>query len=280
MGPLALVDGWGADHAAVAVVDGAGGIHRHGPIDWVTRIASVAKLLTTYALLVAVEERAVGLDDLVGPPGATLRHLLSHAAGYGFDGPEPVAPVGARRIYSNTGIEVAAGHLESATGVPFPIYLSEAVLDPLGMHATELRGSPAHAVWSSVTDLLAFVGELRSPQLLAAETLTEAVSVQFPGLAGILPGVGRFDPLDWGLGFERNFGRPGHWAGGGHRRQTFGHFGGAGTFLWVDPSDGCAAVCLTDRGFGAWAMSAWPRFHEDLLRFLRSGSNVVDTEPA
>jgi CubicO group peptidase (beta-lactamase class C family) len=75
-----------------------------------------------------------------------------------------------------------------------------------------------------------------------------------------MPGVGRFDPLDWGLGFERNFGRPRHWAGETVSPSAFGHFGGSGTFLWVDPAAGVACVCLTDREFGEWAQKVWPQF--------------------
>ena len=75
-----------------------------------------------------------------------------------------------------------------------------------------------------------------------------------------MPGVGRFDPCDWGLGFERNFGRPGHWAGQTVSARTGGHFGGAGTFLWVDPVRELACVALTGRDFGPWAMEAWPPF--------------------
>jgi CubicO group peptidase (beta-lactamase class C family) len=66
--------------------------------------------------------------------------------------------------------------------------------------------------------------------------------------------------LDWGLGFERNFSRPGHWAGTRLSVATFGHFGGAGTFLWVDPVARLGCVCLTDREFGPWSLAAWPPF--------------------
>ena len=44
----------------------------------------------------------------VGQPGCTLRHLLAHAGGYPFDGAEPIARPARARIYSNTGIELAA----------------------------------------------------------------------------------------------------------------------------------------------------------------------------
>jgi CubicO group peptidase (beta-lactamase class C family) len=257
--PLEALDGWEVPHAGARVVRADGVQAAHGSTDVRLRIASVSKLLTTYALLVAVEEGAVELDDPAGPPGATLRHLLAHAAGYGFGSDAAVlAEPGARRIYSNRGIEEAASHLERAAGLPFSTYLGEAVLEPLGMSATDPDGSPAFGLHSTVDDLARFVAELLAPRLIAAETLVAAMQVQFPGLPGVVPGVGRFDPCDWGLGFERNFGRPGHWAGTAVSHRTAGHFGGSGSFLWVDPAHQVGAVCLTGRDFGPWALAAWP----------------------
>jgi CubicO group peptidase (beta-lactamase class C family) len=260
-GAFELLGAWDVPHVAAAVVPHDGEVRTHGDVRRVFRVASVSKLLTGYAVMIGVEEGAVTLEDEAGPPGSTLRHLLSHAAGYGFDSDaRVVAAPGTRRIYSNRGIEEAAAHLEAAAGVPFADYLGEAVLEPLGLGRTELRGSPAHALNSTVEDLVAFVRDLQAPALLDRATVAEMTAVQFPGLAGVLPGVGRFDPLDWGLTFERNFGRPGHWAGESPSRMAFGHFGGAGTFLWVDPVAGVAAVVLTDREFGPWALEVWPPF--------------------
>ena len=53
--------------------------------------ASVTKLLTGLTFLVALEEGTVDLDEPAGPPGSTLRHLLSHASGLPLDGAEPIA---------------------------------------------------------------------------------------------------------------------------------------------------------------------------------------------
>ena len=89
-------------------------------MDAVLRIASVTKLLTAYAALVAVEEGTIALDDPVGQPGATVRHLLAHAGGYGFDGQAPILAPGRRRIYSNTGIELLAAHVEARAAPPLP----------------------------------------------------------------------------------------------------------------------------------------------------------------
>ena len=263
MTALALIDSWGAKwqvpHAGAAVV-GANGVHQaRGETDRPARIASVSKLLSVYALLIGVEEGAVDLDEAAGPPGSTLRHLVSHTSGYGFESDAAgIAPPGTRRIYSNRGIEEAAALLERASGMPFAQYLREAVLQPLGMTSTDPSGSPAFGIRSTVADLAIFAAEVLAPKLLDAQTLAEAFAVQFPGLAGIVPGVGRFDPCDWGLGFERNFARPGHWAGQAVSPDTGGHFGGAGSFVWADRSRGLACVCLTGRDFGPWAMQAWP----------------------
>jgi CubicO group peptidase (beta-lactamase class C family) len=257
---------WPVPNVAAAVLTAAGIQESAGDLDRRFGLASVTKPLTAYAVMIGVEEEALGLDDPAGPPGATVRHLLAHAAGYAFESGSPViAPPGTRRIYSNQGIEVLAQHFVQVTGIAFAEYVAEAVLDPLGMTATDVSGSPAAGAVSTVRDLVAFAAELQAPRLLAAQTLELVRQVHFPGLSGVMPGVGRFDPLDWGLGVERNFGRPRHWAGTSPSPDTFGHFGGAGTFLWVDPRAGVATVCLTDRPFDEWGLKAWPPLCEAIL---------------
>jgi CubicO group peptidase (beta-lactamase class C family) len=256
---LAMIDSWPVPHAAVQLIGPAGVLASRGAVTRPGRIASVSKLLSVYAIMIGVTEGAVELDQPVGPPGATLRHLLAHAAGYGFESDAGVvARPATRRIYSNRGIEEAAACLQRGAGVPFADYLREAVLDPLGMTVTSPDGSPAHGFTSTVADLCRFAAELLAPRLLDLSTLAEMTEVQFPGLVGVIPGLGRFDPCDWGLGFERNFGRPGHWTGESLSKASFGHFGGAGSFLWVDPIRGLACTCLTGREFGPWALDAWP----------------------
>ena len=93
-------------------------------------------------------------------------------------------------------------------------------------------------------------------------------SVQFPGLDGVLPDFGRFRPLDWGLGVELKGTKEGHWSGTLTSLRTFGHFGGSGTFLWVDPDRRIACAALTTRPFGDWAKEAWPRLSDAVLREL------------
>ena len=264
MGALDAIADWPVDHAAAAVV--RDGDHRTaGPADQVFDLASVTKLLSAYAALVAVEEGTLDLEEPAGPPGSTVRHLLAHASGLGFDTGVLVAPE-RKRIYSNTGFEALGAHVAGAAGMSFGEYVHEAVIEPLAMGATELGDrSPAHGARSSVEDLARFAGELLAPTLISADTLALATTVQFPGLDGVLPGFGAQHPNDWGLGFELRDHKSPHWTGSTCSSATFGHFGAAGTFLWVDPDVGVALVALTDRPFGPWAAEAWPAFADAVL---------------
>jgi CubicO group peptidase (beta-lactamase class C family) len=230
----------------------------------VYRWASVTKLVTALAVLVAAEEGTLDLDEPAGPPGATVRHLLAHASGLPFDGAAPITRPGERRIYSNTGFETVAEHLAERAEIPFGDYIAGAVLEPLGMQA-ELRGSPASDMWGALDDLVKLGQELLEPTVVASETLEEATQVAFPGLVGVLPDFGRFDPNDWGLGFELKDEKDPHWTGSLNSPTTFGHFGGSGTFLWIDPERGLALACLTDREFGEWAKEAWARLSDAVI---------------
>jgi CubicO group peptidase (beta-lactamase class C family) len=121
----------------------------------------------------------------------------------------------------------------------------------------------------SLDDLLRLGQELLSPTLLSPETLGEATTVQFPGLSGVLPGLGRQDSNDWGLGFELRDHKSPHWTGATNSAATFGHFGQSGSMLWVDPSAGLACAALADRDFGPWAAEAWPRLSDAVLAEFR-----------
>jgi CubicO group peptidase (beta-lactamase class C family) len=263
LGPL--ISDWPVKTVSAGVTNARTTVGLAGDPDRVARIASVGKLLVGMAAMVALEEGAIALDEPAGPKGSTVRHLLAHASGLAFDGDLVLSPPGRRRIYSNTGIEVFAEHLATRTGIPFGEYLRAGVLQPLAMQRTELRGSPAHEVWSTVGDLMSFARELLSPTLVAQKTLGEATRPQFAELAGVLPEVGRFDPNPWGLTFEiRDEKRP-HWTGARNSPETFGHFGGSSAFLWVDPVEGIGAAAIADREFGPWALDAWPPFSDAVL---------------
>ena len=252
--------------AAAGIVRSDGTVEQHGDVRRAVRLASVSKPVGALALLVAAEEGVVDLDEPAGPPGATVRHLLAHASGLPFEGGAPIAPPGRRRIYSNEGVLVLAAHLEAAAEMPFSEYVRAAVCEPLRI-ALDPSGDPGSGMHGSLDDVLALARELLEPTIVASETLAEMTAVQFPGLSGVLPDHGRFEPLDWGLGVQLNT-RPPSWMGTRTSERAFGHFGGSGTFLWVDPEPRVACVVLTGRDFGEWAKEAWPAFSDAVLEEL------------
>ncbi|ALE75179.1 beta-lactamase [Pseudonocardia sp. EC080610-09] len=260
---------WPVDHVAAAVVGADGAVLADaGDTGREFGLASVTKLLSAYAALVAVEEGAVDWDDAAGPEGATVRHLIAHTSGLAFDTDEVKAAPGERRIYSNTGFAVLGDAIAGATGIGFADYLHQAVCEPLGMTRTRLEGAPGAGAVSTAADLSLFAAELQAPKLLDPRTVAEATTVAYPGLDGLLPGYGRQRPNDWGLGFEIRDGKSPHWTGEHSSPRTFGHFGQSGTFLWVDPDVRAAAVVLTDRDFGPWAAEAWTPWTDGVLAEL------------
>ncbi|MCX4574761.1 beta-lactamase family protein [Streptomyces sp. NBC_01571] len=267
---LALIENWPVPTAAAAVVRADGTVTgSHGPVDHRFPLASVTKPLAAYAALVAYEEGAIDLDEPAGPAGATVRHLLAHTSGLAFDEHRVTSPPGERRLYSNAGFEVLGDHIAKATDISFPEYLRQAVLEPLGMTGTSLDGSPAKDGVSTVADLVRFAAEVQAPRLLDPRTMADAMTVQYPGTKGVLPGFGHQNPNDWGLGFEIRDSKSPHWTGASSSPRTFGHFGQTGTFLWIDPVVGAACVALTDRAFGPWATEAWTPFTDAVLLELR-----------
>ncbi len=260
---LRAIDEWKCGHAAAIVTGRTEAAHGDGGhrFAW----ASVSKLATAVAALVAAEEGIVDLDEPAGPPDSTLRHLLAHASGLLFDAGAPISPPGRRRIYSNYGFDVAAGLVAERAEMPFDEYFAH-VWSGTGMR---LEGSAGSGVSGTREDLAVLARELQAPERLAAETLAEATTVQFPGLDGVLPGFGRQEPNDWGLGFELRDGKSPHWTGSRNSARTFGHFGRSGTFLWVDPEAGLALGVLTDRAFGDWAAAAWPALSDAVLLAAR-----------
>lgn len=215
--------------------------------------------------MIAVEEGITHLDEPVGQQGCTVRHLLSHAGGYSFDGVNAITSPARKRIYSNTGIEMLATHVGERAGLDFADYLREAVCEPLGLWSTSLDGSAAKDVVSNIDDCARFTAELRRPTLLARETVRDMTTIHFPELEGVVPGLGRFDPCPWGLGPEIRGTKTPHWTAPSGSAGTWGHFGGTGTFLWVDPVADVACVMLSNREFTEWGLDHWPPFNEAVL---------------
>lgn len=278
-GPLAQtlqqhVGRWPDPAASVAVASPAGVIASAGDLAVERRWASVTKLLSALTVLVLVHDGEADLDEPLpeasAPPGATLSHLLDHTSGLDFEAGGPGtwrlrSQPGARRTYSNTGIEVAAARVEQLTGAPFAELLRELVAAPLGMTRTRLEGSAAHGLVAPTGDLALLAGELLAPRVLPAAVVDLLRTPSRPGLLGVLPGFGRQQHNDWGLGAEVRADKSPHWTSPGNDPATFGHFGQSGTSLWVDRRHSLALVTASSEPFGEWAAAAWPALSTAVL---------------
>ncbi|MDI9588813.1 MAG: serine hydrolase domain-containing protein [Gleimia sp.] len=224
---------------------------------------SVTKMFSVWAILVAVDRAFIGLDDEVeianGQRVVTLRHLLAHASGLAFNGPVLEAGVEEKRIYSNRGIEEASWAIEEATGFDFPAWVEATVLEPLGLVETMINGSAAHAGVGSIRDLVALAYELMEPELISAELADEARHVVYPGLKGLTPGYGSYSDNTWGLGLEIKGAKVRTWFPRNASKNSFGHFGQSGSFLWIDPDNNRAMAFLGEEPFGAWHRKNWQR---------------------
>jgi CubicO group peptidase (beta-lactamase class C family) len=149
--------------------------------DTLYRIASITKLFTATALLQLRDGGKLRLDDPLtahlpwfavtsrhaDAPPITIRHLLTHTSGlpreaafpYWTDGEFPtldairkrlpaqeaVLPTETRWKYSNLALTLAGEVVRSASGQPYPEYVRQHVLEPLGMRDTHVTGpDPAH----------------------------------------------------------------------------------------------------------------------------------------
>jgi CubicO group peptidase (beta-lactamase class C family) len=139
-------------------------------------IQSMSKSFTALAVLMAVQDGLLDLDRPITEylpdftvhsrfeenpeEKMTLRHLLSHRAGFTHEAPvggnfdsrphtfsEHILsisdtwlryPVGYRYSYSNLGIDLAGWILEKKSGMPFTQYVRDKVLAPLGMNDSTL----------------------------------------------------------------------------------------------------------------------------------------------
>ncbi len=269
---------WPAPCAA-AVVGPDGSRHTIGDITRPFALASVTKLLTAMAALVAHEEGTLDLDEELTPAGSTVADLLSHAGGIAPDRPEQLAAPRSRRMYSTASYDIIAGAVGTNAGIPFAQYLTEAVLLPLGMTPHVLAGSAGSGGWGSVTDLLLLAEAWRAPILVAQITLDRAIGVHLPDLVGILPGYGRQTPNPWGLGPERRAEKRPHWTGASNSPATYGHFGQSGTMLWIDPEAHVTLIALCDEPFGPWAIKAWPHLSDAVMAELLGGPGGATNRP-
>jgi CubicO group peptidase (beta-lactamase class C family) len=262
---LEQVAHWSASNPAAGVTDATRTLGETGDVERRHEWASVTKLVTAFCVLQLIDEGKISLDEPAGPPGSTVRHLLAHASGLGFDEGATLSAPERRRVYSNAGFDLLGTLVSQRSGLPFARYVAEAVFGPLGMQASSIDGTPSAGGGGPLVDLLRFARELLRPTLVTPATLALATAVTFRGLDGVLPGYGRRTPNDWGLGFELRDSKDPHWTGRHNSASTFGHFGRAGSFLWVDPTLGLGCGALADTAFGPWAIEAWPAFSDAVI---------------
>jgi CubicO group peptidase (beta-lactamase class C family) len=170
-----VIDGELAHSGAMGVRD----VSTNAPVDadTVFRIASMTKSFTAMAILKLRDEGKLSLDDpaeryvpdlknLPYPtsdsPRITIRHLLTHSAGFPEDNPWgdqqladseddlsrmlrsgipfSTAP-GTAYEYSNYGFAILGRIVSRASGVPYDEYISRSILKPLGMASTTLHPS-------------------------------------------------------------------------------------------------------------------------------------------
>jgi CubicO group peptidase (beta-lactamase class C family) len=161
-GEVVLSRGWG-----VADIETQRPMDPHATL---VRIASLSKTFTATAVAQLEDEGRVDLDaDVDGylrrvktggafPQPVTLRHLLSHTAGYinfnsgrvflsprqpeDFEAfmaatmPPRMFPPGAATLYVNHGNALAGLVVQDVTGLPFTEVVQARILDPLGMTST------------------------------------------------------------------------------------------------------------------------------------------------
>lgn len=267
MSTLESMRGWDGV-AAGAVVFADGSIERVGDPHRIFELASLTKLYTAMAVLVAHEEGTLDLDEELSA-GVTTADLLAHSAGVAPEERRWVAVPGSRRVYSTAAYDMIAEEISTRAAMPFAAYAHEAVAAPLGMAGIELVGSAGADATGSVDDMVRLASAWHRPTLIDPATHRRATTPHRPALAGVLPGYGRQDPNPWGLGVEIRGEKTPHWTGATNSPDTWGHFGRAGTFLWWDPAardgQGLGLVVLTDRDFGPWAAAAWPPLADAVL---------------
>ncbi len=153
------------DYGSARREDAPGETNRLDASASVVRVGGVSAVLTGIAVMQLVEDGSLDLDAPIKgyldfpietrfPDPITLRHLLSHTAGFegrlsvrpssqkdlptlkewvSSEQPHQVYAPGTTPAYSSYGIDLAGYIVEKAAGVPFSAYMDEKVLLPIGM---------------------------------------------------------------------------------------------------------------------------------------------------
>jgi CubicO group peptidase (beta-lactamase class C family) len=275
--------------------------------DTVFDVASLTKVVaTTTAAMILVDQGKLDLDAPVsrflpaftggGKDRVTVRHLLAHAAGVEWWAPlfreiegkaayvarieamPLAAEPGTKEIYSDLGYILLGEILEQVAGAPLDRFVTERVLEPLGMRDTlfrppaellsrippterddEWRGRLVHGevhdenasamggiaphagLFSTAGDLARFAQAMLDHGRAGDRQIVERATVElFTRRAAIVPGSDR--ALGWDMKSAE-----GSTAGTLFSASSFGHTGFTGTSLWIDPERELYLVLLTNR---------------------------------
>jgi len=222
--------------------------------DTAFQIASISKSFTASCVLLLVEQGRFALDDKLASfvdaaPATwseiTVRHLLTHTSGLvhwdevpghdhyrhvsraeligRFAGAPLLFDPGAGWSYSSPGYVLLAHIVETVAGVPYPAFLRDNVLEPLGLRRTAAEepapggpaahgsrdGEPAPSfdlavnigtgdVWSTTGDLIRWPEALATFDALspaarqAAQSAQAATAQELPGISDVGYGYGWF----------------------------------------------------------------------------------------
>jgi CubicO group peptidase (beta-lactamase class C family) len=174
-GAILLEKGYGyADVASKTAMD---------PRRSIVGVGSVSKLFTWTAVMQLVEQHKLDLDrnvndyldfkipDAFGKP-ITVRNLMTHTAGFeetlkqyatagskprslgkylkGVPVPNRIYAPGTVPAYSNYGADLAGYIVQRISGEPFPSYIENHILNPLGMQHSTFRRPPPPALLSGI----------------------------------------------------------------------------------------------------------------------------------
>ena len=118
-----------------------GSIERFGPNDAVFALASITKLYTAMAALVATR-KAHSTSTTHSTRSDSALPTSSPTAPASRDERRSLAPPAARRIYSTAAYDILADRITDRAGMPFDRYAAEAVARLLEHAAGDLRDRP------------------------------------------------------------------------------------------------------------------------------------------
>jgi hypothetical protein len=263
---LMQVDGWSPDNVAVGVVDPEGVRDWHGDEAREFRWASITKPWSRLRPSSPPRKGVVDLDEEAGPPGSTVRHLLSARLGLPFDGTVQ-SRAGASAHLLERRLRGARPARRAPREMPFVEYLTRRCSSRSSSRAS-CAGRPRRASTERCSTCSSSARSSSVRRSSRRRRSRRRRPSRSPGSSACCPTSAGWTRTTGGLGVEVRGSKSPHWTGTRNSPRTFGHFGGSGTFLWIDPDAKLALGLLTDRDFDDWSDEAkrvWPELSDAVL---------------